>query len=237
MHLEATEVARAIQNLDDGVGQVDVARRFGVGQSILSRLHQRFEETGLYHDRPRSGCPRALADRQDRYWRTNARRNRLALVPTLRNNLQNATGVRVSVQTVLNPLHADVLNARRPAVTPRLTPRHRQTRLAFCREHVDWSFQAWSCVVFSDESRFCVSTNDRCQRVWRTRGQCFAECAIVEHDHFGGPSVMVWPGISIGGRTDLHVFQPERIDARIYRDDIILLIVVPMPVLWVKIFS
>ncbi len=68
-HLEATEVAQAIQNLEDGVRQVDVARRFGVSQSVVSRLHQRFEQTGLYHDRPRSGRPRALTDRQDRYSR------------------------------------------------------------------------------------------------------------------------------------------------------------------------
>ncbi len=40
---------------------------------------------------------------------------------------------------------------------------------------------------------------------------------------------MVWAGISIRGRTDLHVLQPGRIDARIYRDYIILPIVRASP--------
>ncbi|KAG1652225.1 Down syndrome cell adhesion molecule-like protein Dscam2 [Nymphon striatum] len=61
---------------------------------------------------------------------------------------------------------------------------------AFCRAHVDWNIEAWSCVLFSDESRFCVSTNDRHQRVWKARRHRFTECAIVENDRFGGPSVM-----------------------------------------------
>jgi transposase len=223
-HLDATEVVRAIQLLEDGVRQVEVARRLGVSQSVVSRLYQHFQETGLYHDRPRSRRPCALTDHQDRYVRTNDRQNRLDSARTLRNNLQNATGVHVSVQTVRNRLHADALNARRLAVTPRLTPTHClcQARLAFSRAHGDWNIEAWLCVLFSDESRFCVSTNDRRQRVWRTCGQRFAECAIVEHDHFGGPSVMVWAGISIGGRTDLHVFQQGGINARMYWDHIIL---------------
>ena len=38
---------------------------------------------------------------------------------------------------------------------------------------------------------------------------------------------MVWAGISIGGRTDLHVFQRGAINAITYRDDIILPIVRP----------
>ena len=71
-HLDATDVARAIQLLEDGVRQVEVARRFAVSQSVVSRLYRRFQQTGLYHDRPRFGRPRALIDRQYQYLRTTA---------------------------------------------------------------------------------------------------------------------------------------------------------------------
>ena len=170
-HLEATDVARAVQLLEDGVRQVEVARRFGITQSVVSRLWQRYQQTGRYHVRQRSGRPRVLTARQDQYLRVSARRNRMDSAITQRNNLQNATGVRVSIQTVRNRLHADGLYARRPAVAPVVTRRHRQARLAFCREYVDWNIQDWSCVLFTDESRFCVSTNDGRQRVWRSRGE------------------------------------------------------------------
>uniref|UniRef100_A0A8C7DKQ3 Large ribosomal subunit protein uL4m n=1 Tax=Oncorhynchus kisutch TaxID=8019 RepID=A0A8C7DKQ3_ONCKI len=39
--------------------------------------------------------------------------------------------------------------------------------------------------------------------VWRCRGERSAACNILQHDRFGGGSVMVWGGISLGGRTAL----------------------------------
>ena len=38
---------------------------------------------------------------------------------------------------------------------------------------------------------------DRCERVWRCRGECYAACNIIQHD---GGSVMVWGGISLAAR-------------------------------------
>ncbi|KAI4904452.1 hypothetical protein NFI96_001671 [Prochilodus magdalenae] len=56
--------------------------------------------------------------------------------------------------------------------------------------------------LLQDESRFTLST---CDRVWRRRGERSAACNIVQHDLFGSGSVMVWGGISLEGRTALHV--------------------------------
>ncbi|KAL0203338.1 hypothetical protein M9458_001356, partial [Cirrhinus mrigala] len=50
--------------------------------------------------------------------------------------------------------------------------------------------------------RFTLST---CDRVWRRRGERSAACNILQHDRFGSGSVMVWGGISLEGRTALHV--------------------------------
>ncbi|KAL0194495.1 hypothetical protein M9458_008067, partial [Cirrhinus mrigala] len=45
----------------------------------------------------------------------------------------------------------------------------------------------------------------RRDRVWRRRGERSAACNILQHDRFGSGSVMVWGGISLEGRTALHV--------------------------------
>ena len=44
-------------------------------------------------------------------------------------------------------------------------------------------------------------------------------CCVTEHDRFGGGSVMVWAGISIDGKTDLHVIAGNLSGVR-YRDEI-----------------
>lgn len=99
-----------------------------------------------------------------------------------------------------------------------------------------WTGISRSCVLFSDESRFCVSTNDRRQRVWRARGERFAECAIVEHDRFGGPSVMVWAGISRGAAQTSTCSNKVGLMPGCIVMTLFFPLFVPMPVLWVRIF-
>ncbi|KAI3369840.1 hypothetical protein L3Q82_024422 [Scortum barcoo] len=73
----------------------------------------------------------------------------------------------------------------------------------------------------TDESRFTLSTCDRRDRVWRRRGERSAACNILQHDRFGSGSVMVWGGISLGGRTALHVLARGSLTAIRYRDEIL----------------
>ncbi|KAI4895530.1 hypothetical protein NFI96_009780 [Prochilodus magdalenae] len=72
-----------------------------------------------------------------------------------------------------------------------------------------------------DESRFTLSTCDRRDRVWRCRGERSAACSILQHDQFGSGSVMVWGGISLEGRTALHVLARGSLTAIRYRDEIL----------------
>ena len=77
-------------------------------------------------------------------------------------------------------------------------------RLAWTRQHRRWTNQQWATVL-NDGSRFLLDMLDRRRRVWHRRGERYANCAIVEHDRYGGGSLMVWGGISVRSRTELFV--------------------------------
>ena len=94
-------------------------------------------------------------------------------------------------------------------------------RLAWARDHVTWTQNDWTPVLFTDESRFCVDFTDRRARVWRMPNERFAPVCVAEHDRFGGGSVMVWAGISAQGKTDLHVIDNGTLTALRYVNEIL----------------
>ena len=47
------------------------------------------------------------------------------------------------------------------------------------------------------------------------------QLCISEHDRYGGGSIMVWAGISRGGRTDLHIVMRGMMTGVCYRDEIL----------------
>ncbi|GFU68774.1 transposable element Tcb1 transposase [Trichonephila clavipes] len=65
-------------------------------------------------------------------------------------------------------------------------------------------------VLFTDESRFSLCSDSPRILIWRKRGSRNHPSNIIERDRYGGRGVLVWGGIMIGSRTDLHIFDAGR---------------------------
>ena len=84
----------------------------------------------------------------------------------------------------------------------------------------------WASVLFTDESHYVLDMLDRRRRVWRRRGERYANCNVVQHDRYGGGSVMVWGGISVRSRTDLVVIDGNLTGQR-YINEVLQPVVLP----------
>ena len=65
----------------------------------------------------------------------------------------------------------------------------------------------WANGMFSDESRFSLQTDSRRVTIWRERETRFESRNVMEKHYFPSAGVMVWAGIMLDGRTDLHIFE------------------------------
>ncbi|GFT44786.1 transposable element Tcb1 transposase [Trichonephila clavipes] len=61
--------------------------------------------------------------------------------------------------------------------------------------------------MITNESRFALEPDDNRIRIWRKQGTRNQPQNITEHHAFRGGSIMVWAGVSLGYRTDLHIFK------------------------------
>ncbi|GFW23601.1 transposable element Tcb2 transposase [Trichonephila clavipes] len=99
---------------------------------------------------------------------------------------------------------------------------HRTARLQWCREHHNWTEQDWACVLFSDESRFSLSSDCRRQLIWRESGTAYRPENIQEKDRYPTCSIMVWAGIIMNGRTHLQVVANGTLTGQRYIDEVLL---------------
>lgn len=225
--LTLQERERALGLLEAGTSQTAVARRLHVNQSTISHLVSRHQQTGSVADRPRPGQLPVTTARQDRQIRLAHLRDRFRTAATTAANTIGRHGRRIHPITVRRRLRQAGLRPRRPYRGPILQPRHRQARRQFAHRYGRQPRLFFRRIVFSDESRYCVSFVDGRERVYRRHGERYANACVRQRDRFGGGSVMVWGAINAGFRSDLHVIQGN-LTAQRYVDEILRAEVVPL---------
>ncbi|GFX26322.1 transposable element Tcb2 transposase [Trichonephila clavipes] len=103
-----------------------------------------------------------------------------------------------------------------------LLPQKNRSPKKLLPDHHDWTEQDWACVLFSDESRFSLSSDCRRQLIWRESGTAYRPENIQEKDRYPTCSIMVWAGIMINGRTRLHVVANGTMTGQRYNEEVLL---------------
>ncbi|GFV54623.1 transposable element Tc1 transposase [Trichonephila clavipes] len=118
---------------------------------------------------------------------------RQALVdPTVTHSTIRADVVIAIVpQTISRHLAEANLKSKRPFRALPLTSEHRQLRLQWCQARSMWNVTDWQKVVFSDESRFVLGTDDNRVGVWRHSVQRYVDDILRPHV---GPFLNGLPG-------------------------------------------
>ncbi|GFX66171.1 transposable element Tcb2 transposase [Trichonephila clavipes] len=110
--------------------------------------------------------PSTDSRQEDHHIVRNARVQHTASSAAIQAQVAPSLGAPVPSQDIRMRLAEGHLGLRHPLRV--LTPTHRHLRLEWCRARGNWIAAKWNQIVFSDESRFNLSSNDNRVRVWRT---------------------------------------------------------------------
>ncbi len=109
-----------------------------------------------------------------------------------------------------------VYSCRIPLVKPLLNHKQRQRRLTWAKEKKNWTVAQWSKVLFSDESKFCISFGNQGPRVWRKGGEAHSPSCMKSSVKFP-QSEMIWGAMSSAGVGPL-CFLKTNVTAPVYHE-------------------
>ncbi|UYV72159.1 hypothetical protein LAZ67_9002009, partial [Cordylochernes scorpioides] len=196
-----------------------------LGASTVHRLWRRWLEQGNVAIYRNVGATRVTSARVDRRILRQAVAAPQATCTVILQHVQDTLDHSISTRTLSRRLVANGLHSCRPLRRLPLTPPNRRQRLEWCRARSTWMTE-WHRVVFSDESRFCLSSYSRRVRVWRRRGERSNPAAIVERPTVRQRGIMVWGAIAYDSRSPLLRIQGT-MTAQRYVDDVLRPVTLP----------
>ncbi|GFU86263.1 transposable element Tcb2 transposase [Trichonephila clavipes] len=134
---------------------------------VKLRTNGGFEIVGSSGDEKVPTCGKPGLERPGRPRGERIVRQALVDNTVTRSTIRADVGVVIVPQTISRHLAEANLKSKRPFRAIPLTPEHRQLCLQWCQTRSMWNVTDWQTVVFSDEFRFVLGTDDNHVRAWR----------------------------------------------------------------------
>ncbi|GFY08145.1 HTH_Tnp_Tc3_2 domain-containing protein [Trichonephila clavipes] len=182
----------------------------------LGNCWKQWTREGTHARKTGSGATRKTTRREDR----TIVRQALVDPTVIRSTIGADVGVAIVPQTISRHLAEANLKSNRPFRVFPLTLEHRQLLLQWCQARSMWNVTDWQKVVFSEESRFVLGTDDNRVRVWRCPGERYNSAHIVLRHTARTAGVMVWGAIAYDSRSTL-IMMRGTLTGQHYVDDIL----------------
>ncbi len=189
----------------EGKPQTVIAKEAGCSQSAVSK-HVNRKLSG----RKKCRRKRCTTNRENRSLMRIVKQNRFKNLGELHKEWTEA-GVKASRATTHRRVKEFGYSCGIALVKPLLIHRQRQRRLTW-----NWTVAQWSKVLFSDESKFCISFGNQGPRVWRKGGEAHSPSCMKSSVKFP-QSVMIWGAMSSAGVGPL-CFLKTNVTAPVYQE-------------------
>uniref|UniRef100_A0A3Q1EHV3 Transposase Tc1-like domain-containing protein n=1 Tax=Acanthochromis polyacanthus TaxID=80966 RepID=A0A3Q1EHV3_9TELE len=165
---------------NDGRSNKNIAELTGVSERTVRRILQRHRETGSACIKKRSGRPSKTNARYDR------RLKKLSTMDAtdLAKEMATVSECKLSTRNIRRRLNNAGLKGCIAKKKPFVSEKNRKKRLKFAKEHLHWTAEQWSQVVWSDESKYNMRASAGAVYVRRKAGEALNPrnlCGTVKH--------------------------------------------------------
>ena len=194
-----------------------ISELYNVSKPGICHIMKRFRQRKTIESKPRSGRPKVTTEKADRLLVRFCKNNPLMTAVELNSIMHQFHGTNCSIDTTKRRLRQNNLYGCRPVKKPLISARNLRTRIKFARDHLSWTVNDWSKVLFSDESKFRLFSSDGVRYVRRPIGDRFNpkyQLPTVKHGRGNG---MVWGCFSHDNLGPIHCIEGI-MDQRVYLD-------------------
>jgi transposase len=196
--------AQVVVLKEQGIANKEIVAATGLSVRAIQYINKNVKQTHSFKDRPRSGRPPKLTDRNKRTIARMVKKKETSTATAISKALKSSHQITVSPDTVKRSLKSFGYACRIKKKKPRLTEKHKKARLAFAKKYESWTSDDWKNVIWSDESKFNLLTSDGKEYYWTNRPAELTEEGISPTLKFGGGGVMVWSCLTWQGMISIH---------------------------------
>ena len=197
--MKATTVSKvnsAITMLRSGVSIREVAAKLSLGKSTVGRI--KLEHCpGVQNSK--GGRPRVLSEADRRYCVRKATKERISSTVKITKLLEEDFKIKVNPETVRRALRVAGLGAIEKPTKPLLSQANVKKRLAWCKQHKDWTVDDWKRVIWTDETKINRFNSDGRQWAWIRSGEQLQNHHVKLTVKHGGGNIMLWSAITYAG--------------------------------------
>lgn len=209
--------AQAVALHDAGLNQVQISKQLKVSRCCVQNAIKKFKQLGIYKDLKHTGRPKKINGRDLRHLKRLVTGDARLSASRITSDLNSSLVKPVSIFTVRRYLkdlgYEYVVKIKKQW----LSTSHREKRVLWCQEHLNWTIDQWKNVIFSDESTFYVLKRKNLCKIWRLeKEKLLPECLELANTGDGG-KLGVWGGICGFGKTTAKIYD-ENMNGNLYCD-------------------
>ncbi|CAK9827555.1 Transposable element Tc1 transposase [Anthophora retusa] len=162
--LQVTERIQVYERRMEKKSLQQIAVEFGISKGVR-KICEKLKNTGKPENMVRTGRKRKTSAPQDRQIVKEVKQNPFISARQIKENVS----LLISITQIKSRIHEVSLHGNISRKRPYISKVNAQKRLNFARENDKKPISFWKSIIWSDESKFKLNSNNRRKYVWRKK--------------------------------------------------------------------